>query len=132
MEHNISSNIYYASTGSEVLRLARTSSGSNAFVAFDNQLLETVQKQGSKHKSIVSMLKKIFVKHFNVFDTFADTPDNFIKHFLLHEQGLNVKWIIKKQSFNFLFSFYVYPLFYTFVCWQICLNLLPLGFSGVP
>lgn len=132
MEHNISSNIYYASTGSEVLRLARTSSGSNAFIAFDNHLWETVQKQGSKHKFIVSMLKKIFVKHFNIFNTFADIPDNFIKHFFLHKQGLNVKWIIKKQSFNFLFSFYVYPLFYAFVCWQICLNLLSLGFSGAP
>ena len=40
-------------------------------------------KKVNKHRSIISLLKKIFDKHFTVFNVFADTAANFIKNFSL-------------------------------------------------
>ena len=74
-------NIYYTSISSEIVGFVRTTSEINAFVTLSNGLLKKMQKQGSKHRSIISMLKKIFGKHF-VFNTFADKKTNFIKRFL--------------------------------------------------
>ena len=46
-----------------------------------------MHKQGSKHRSVISMFKKLFGKHVNVFNVFADTVYNFIKLFSLHWAG---------------------------------------------
>lgn len=73
---NISSNVYYASIGSEVLRFAK-----NTFVTLSNSLLWRMQKQQRKHRSRISMLNKIFDKYLTVFKVFADTAANFIKLF---------------------------------------------------
>ena len=84
LESSIPSNINYAPIGAESLRFARTTSDSNIFIRLANQLLKRIQRWGSKHRSIIPMLKKILGKHFNVFNAFADAADDFIKHFLLH------------------------------------------------
>ena len=78
MNSNIPSNIYYASIDS-----SRTTSDINTFITLSNCLLKRIQKQGSKHKSITSILNKIFGKHFTVFNVSADTAANFIKLFSL-------------------------------------------------
>ena len=51
------------------------------FIRFSNQVFKKMQNEGSKHGSIMSMLKKVFGIYFNVFKVFADTVDNFIKPF---------------------------------------------------
>ena len=97
------SNIYYASIGSEILRF--TTSESNTFITLGYQLLKRMKKQGSKHRFIISMLKNIFGKHFNVF---ADTADNFIKLFSLN-------WaepVHKKEKY-----FIIPSLFLCFLAW---------------
>ena len=79
---NVPSEISYASIGSEILRFARTTSDSNAFITFANQFLKKMQKENSKHKSIISKLVKNNLSTFNFLDffliIFADTADNFI------------------------------------------------------
>ena len=55
---------------SEILRFVRTTWDINTFVTFFNHLSKRIQKQGSKHRSILSMLNEIFGKHFIGFNTF--------------------------------------------------------------
>ena len=52
---------------SEILRPARATSDINTLVKLSNHLLKKMmQKQGSKHRSRITMLNKIFGKHFTV------------------------------------------------------------------
>ena len=44
--------------------------------------VDTDEKQGSKCIHIISLLKKISVKHFKTFHEFADTANEFNKLFL--------------------------------------------------
>ena len=55
---NIPSNNYYASIETEILRFFRSTLGSNTFIASAKQLLTVMKNTGSKHRSILSMLKK--------------------------------------------------------------------------
>ena len=68
----------------QVLRLNRSKSDNSTFIKPANQLLKRMQKQSSRHISIISLLKEIFGKHFSVFHVFADTADKFTKPFTLH------------------------------------------------
>ena len=83
LDSNIPSNICYASIGFKVLRFARNSSDINTFVTLSNCLWKRMQKQGSKHRSIIYMLSKIFGKNFTVFNIFADRAAKFIQPFSL-------------------------------------------------
>ena len=56
LDRNIPSNIYYATIGSAILIFARTTSEVNC-------LLKKMQKQGSKHRSAISMLNKMIGKY---------------------------------------------------------------------
>ena len=67
--------------------LFRTTSDNDAFTALADQFLNRMQKQCSKQRSTISMLKKIFRRHLNVFNIFADTADNFITVSSLHLAG---------------------------------------------
>ena len=84
LDNNIPSNIYNASMGSEILKFPVTTSDINTFVTLSLRFIKRIQKQRSKHRSILSMLNKIFGKPtlFNVFGD-TDTAANFIKLFLL-------------------------------------------------
>lgn len=62
-----------------------------------------MQKQGSKHRFIISSTKKIFGKHFNFFNIFTYTTDNLIKPFSLHWVGLIHR--IFCLFFEFVFCF---------------------------
>ena len=68
LESNIPLSINYISIDSEILRFARTNFDSKTFITLANQLLKIIQEKGSKHRSIIAMLKKIFSKHSNVFN----------------------------------------------------------------
>ena len=81
LDSNIPSNIYDASIGSEILRFARTTSDKITFVTLSNRLLERMKKQGRKHRSIISMLNKIFGKQFTIINLFPDTAANFSNFF---------------------------------------------------
>ena len=58
LDSNSPSKIYYAFKGSEIPRLARTTSDSNTFIKFANQLLKRMQKHSSKHRFIIFKLIK--------------------------------------------------------------------------
>ena len=79
----IPSTIYYASIDYKILRFNRTTSDMNTFVTLSNLLLKRMQKHGSKHRSIISILNKIFGKNFTVLKVFSDTAANFIELFSL-------------------------------------------------
>ena len=68
-----------------------------------------MQKQGSKHRFITSILKKIFGKHFSVFNIFTYTADNIIKPFSLH-------WVGQIHRIFCLFFEFVFCFFLLFAC----------------
>ena len=81
LDNNIPSNIYCEFIGCEILRFARTTSDINCFVIHSNRLLKRMQKEGGKHRYIISMLNKI--KFSLVFNILAGTAANFIRLFSL-------------------------------------------------
>ena len=68
-----------ASVGSAILYIAETTTDLITMVTRFNLLLIRMKKQISKFTRIISLLKKIFGKHFKVFQKFTDTADRFIK-----------------------------------------------------
>ena len=75
---NITSKIFYALIGSEILRITSTTTDLINMVRRVNLLLIQMKKQGSECTRVISLLKKIFGKHFKVLNKLADTADNFI------------------------------------------------------
>ena len=67
LDSNIPSNIYYAYIGSKILWFARTTLDKNTFLTLTNLLLKRMHKRGNKHRSIISMLNKMFGKHFTIY-----------------------------------------------------------------
>ena len=90
----------------------------NTFVTLSNCLLETMQKQG--HRSIISMLNKIFSKRFTVFNGFTDIAASFIRFFSL-------PWLRNIHVYVFLLHrlhrLYVCLFVCLFVCLLVCLLL---------
>ena len=80
----------------------------NTFVTLSNCLLETMQKQG--HRSIISMLNKIFSKRFTVFNGFTDIAASFIRFFSL-------PWLRNIHAYVFL----LHRLHRLYVCLFVCL-----------
>ena len=80
---NITSKIFHASIGSEILRIIKRRTDLINMIAHVNNLLIEIKKPGSECTRIFSLLKKIFWKHFKVFHQFADTAVEFIKLFSL-------------------------------------------------
>ena len=62
-----------------MLRLAGDNLEINTFVTVSNCFLKKMHKQGSKYRSIISVLNKIFAKHVTVFKVLVNTAANFIK-----------------------------------------------------
>ena len=83
LDSNIPSNIYYPSIGTEILRFGGTTSDKNTFATISYSILKKMQKQGSKLRPMISMLNKIFGKHFTVFIVFTHAAANFIILFSL-------------------------------------------------
>lgn len=65
--NNIPSQIFHASIGSEILHLFKRTAGLVNMIAHVNLLLIKIKKPGSEGTRIVSLLKKMFGKHFKVF-----------------------------------------------------------------
>ena len=71
-----------------------------------------MSKQFRKQRSKISMLKRIFGRHLNVSNDFADTADNFITFYSLHLAGSIHK--------NFI-SFYLFIVcLFVCLCWTRC------------
>ena len=121
----ISSNIYYTSVGSEVLRLARSTSDINVFVTLSNCLLKRIQEKGSKHRSMISMLNKIFGKDSTIFSVFADTAANFIKPSSLPWNRTIHIHVYLLQNLFLLFAFLV-------VCLLVCLSKYHVIIASMP
>lgn len=62
LDSKISSNIYYASAGYEILKFSRTKSDINIFATLFSRLFKKMQRDGSKHQLKKSMLNKTFGK----------------------------------------------------------------------
>ena len=84
LDSNIPSYIYYGSIGFGTLRFFKTTSGSKTYATLANKPLKRMQKQSSKQRFIISILKKTFGKNFKVSNVFAGTADSFIKTLSLH------------------------------------------------
>ena len=116
LDSNTPWNIYYLIIDYEN---SRTTSDINDFVKLFNCLLKRMQKQGSKNRSIIPMLNKTFVKHFNVFKVSRDASANFIKLFSL-------PWIITIRIhvcllYSLFLLFFVFLLVCLFFCvWLSC------------
>ena len=76
--------MFYAIIGSETVRIARTTRNPSNMVKPVGLLLIRMKKQGSECIRIDWLLKKIFGKHFKVFQKFANTADKPIKFFSLY------------------------------------------------
>ena len=125
-DSNVLSNIYYASIGSETLRFPRNSSGINTFLTLFSRLLKRMQKQGSKHITIRSVLNKIFRKHFTDFNVFADTLANFIKF-------SSSPWIRTMHIhiyLLFLACLIIFLFVCLFVCFFVCMVIMLLLFNN--
>ena len=88
----------------------------NIFATLSNLLWRKIQNQGSKHRSVISMLNNIFRKHFSIFNIFAHTAANFIK--LIH--CLDLELYIYPFAF-YIVCFCCLLLFFLFVCLFVCL-----------
>ena len=125
LDSNIPSSIYHAFIGSKILGVAKTTSKINTFIALSVffifihfiiiHLSKRIQKEGSKHRFIRSILNKIFCKNFTIFNGFADTAAKFVKLYLL-------SWI---RTINihicFLQSLFLFIIFCFSVCLFVCL-----------
>ena len=81
-----------------------------------NRFFKRMQKQGSKHRSIASMLNKIFGKYFTVFNVFADTAANFIKNFSLPQIRTIHIHVSLLHSLFLLLAFFACLLVCLFIC----------------
>ena len=79
LDSYIPSVIYSTSICSEVLRFLGTALDVNKFVTTSNYLLKRMRKQANRHGSVISVLNKVFAKHFTVFNIFPDMVASFIK-----------------------------------------------------
>ena len=128
LDSNIPSSIYHAFIGSKSLGVAKTTSKINTFIALSVffifihfiiiHLSKRIQKEGSKHRFIRSILNKIFCKNFTIFNGFADTAAKFVKLYLLSWiRTINIH-ICFLQSL-FLFIIFCFPVC-LFVCLFVC------------
>ena len=95
LDSSIPSSINYASLGPEILRFSRITFDFDTFVTLSSGVLKIMQKLGNKHRSTISMLKKICCKYFNVFKVFADRTYNFMKLFSSVGLGLYIKNFVR-------------------------------------
>ena len=77
LNSNIPFKSFSSSTNFEIIRLARSTSGSLTFIMLVNKLMEIISKQGIQKKDIKILLNKIFGHCFEVFSKFAVTPKEF-------------------------------------------------------
>lgn len=77
---NIPSNMFYATLGSEVLRIGRATSHVDDFQKSTSSLLSRMKKQGAEHKSLSNVLKKMYGRH-DVLHRFATNAKLFTKLF---------------------------------------------------
>ena len=97
-----------------------------------------MQEQGSKHRSTISIMNKIFRKYFTVFNVFTETAANFIKSFqlprittihihiyLLHSLFLLFFWVFLLAClFVFCEIMLLLCLYYLSLLLHICTDLL--------
>ena len=78
LSSNMPSKIFYASVGSEILRLARTNTSKTDFIKSVKVLLSRMEKQGCKGNQLKKVLNKMYGRHVNYFQKFARTANEFI------------------------------------------------------
>ena len=93
LDSHIPSNIYYGSIDSEILTLARTNSDTNTFATLSIRLLKRMQKQGSKHTSIISMRTKSLV-NISLFSKFLQTQQQISSNFFIALSLFLVCWLL--------------------------------------
>ena len=77
------SKIFYASLGSEILRLGRTTNDVCSLKCNVNTLLKRMKNQGAKEIDTVKIIKKVYGKNPDIFNSFSDTSQNFVNMFKL-------------------------------------------------
>ena len=81
-----------------------------------------MKKQRSKHRSIISMLNKIFGNHFTAFDILADAATNYIKFFSLPWiNAINIHVCLLHSLFLSFFSFFFLAFLFVYLfLWLSC------------
>ena len=117
LDSNITSNIYYAYIGSKMLWLARTTLDKNTFLTLTNRLLKRMHKRGNKHRSIISMLNKMFA------NILLFTAFSLLNLFHCLELELHIyMFACCVVCFCFLFcSFCSFFFFIFFICLLVCI-----------
>ena len=82
------SSIFYSSFCSELLRIARCTTGKDDFNSSSEQLLKRMYQQNGENESklnrITNCLKKLYTKHLDIFNKFFDTEKQLFDKFLLN------------------------------------------------
>ena len=79
LDSNVSYKTRYALISSEILSIARTATHLINIATSVNLFQTQIKNQGSEFTRIISMLKKLFGKHFKVLYQLADRAGEFIK-----------------------------------------------------
>ena len=73
---NIPTNMFYATLGSEVLRIGRTTSHLDDFLTSTSSLLTRMRNQGAENQAISKVLRKMYGRH-NILHKFATNARSF-------------------------------------------------------
>ena len=120
LDSNIPSQIFYASIESENLRIARTATTKELInvVTRVNSLLIRMKNQGSEHILTISLLKKVFRKHFKIIHKFTVQLMNLSSSFLC-----NYFYLCVYVYFMCIVCAYVCFMCVIYVCMCICCNI---------
>ena len=81
LNSNMPSKIFYASLGSEVLRLGRTTNDVHSLKSNIDTLLKRMRNQGAKQINTEKVIKKVYGKNPDIFKSFSDTSQNCVNMF---------------------------------------------------
>ena len=80
---NMPSKIFYSSLGAEILRIGKANNNSCSFYNSARIIVQRMIKQGGKITNITKTLKKVFCKHYCIFNNFTESIETFINN-LIH------------------------------------------------
>lgn len=88
---------------------------SNTFIIFSNQVLRRMQIQVSNNRNTISILNKVFGKHFNGFRCLQTNQLTFSNFYHCIKLGLYIQMLFLLQFFV-VFSFVYYCIFLSLLC----------------
>ena len=78
LSNNMPSNIFYSTLSSELLRIARCTTGKENFLKSSKSLITRMRNQGATYSRLQKCLKRLYGNHMNCLSRFFKTPEQFI------------------------------------------------------